>query len=136
MEKDMEEKVIVDTDIIIDYAYGHLHPLQDFLEKLDKKELTLITSSLTVFEYYSGFSLDDAKQLELTDLLFSKFLIQEVTLQIARLAAQMNRTHRLHTKMATIDILIAATTLTLDASLLTRNKKHYRHIASLKFAKI
>jgi predicted nucleic acid-binding protein len=89
--------------------------------------------SVVIFEFYSGSSLDRAEVVEIADLLFSQLKVQDITEEIAKVAAQINRQFKLYQKIETVDILIAAVCLSLSGKLLTRNKRHFKLVPQIDF---
>ena len=131
----MENQIIViDTDIIINYFKAGAPSLEKYLRLQAQDKLTLKVSSVTVFEYFSGVSLLAKDQYYQAEELFKQFSIQEVNEQIAKIAAQINYERKLYQYINLADILIGATALYLDASLLTENQKHFKLIPALEFA--
>lgn len=129
----MEEKIIIDTNIIIDYEKKKSDLLRKYLKLQEKNKIKVYISVISIFEYYSSQLLEDNQYFSDTEALFSFFNIQEINKNIAQLAAKINRQYRLYQKIGLGDILIAATSLYLDAPLLTKNKKHFKLIPNLKF---
>ncbi len=127
------ETVVIDTDVIINYSRGYDTKLQKLLKLQDKHEMELVVSSLVVFEFYSGTSLINPSLLAIADLLFSKFRVQEVNAEIAKMASGFNRERKLQQKIEAVDLLIGATCISLNAKLFTLNKKHFKIIPHLKF---
>ncbi len=130
----MEEKIIIDTNIIIDYEKKKSNLLKKYLKLQEKNKIKVFISVITIFEYYSSQLLEDKQYFSDTETLFSFFNIQEINKNIAQLAAKINRQYKLYKKIGLGDILIAATSIYLDAPLLTKNKKHFKLIPNLKFA--
>lgn len=129
------DSVILDTDIIIDYSRGISTELQQYLSLQDEEKIILIVPTIVVFEFYSGSSLSSNQAKELADLLFSKFKIVEFDERIAKIAAQINREKKLQEKIDVGDIIVAATCLHYKAKIATKNKKHFKQIKGLTFAK-
>lgn len=125
--------VVVDTDVIVDYAHHKSPTLVRYLTLQEKEKVKLIVSVVTIFEYFSGSSLLDSLIHEKSDELFSCFAVCEITDGISRLAAKLNREHKLYNMQYT-DLLIGATCLSINGQLLTRNKKHFKHIPNISFA--
>lgn len=131
----MEDRIVViDTNIIIDFVKGGKeNKLEFYLYHQQKKQITLCISVITVFEYFSGISFIDHQLYKDSELLFSQFKIQEVNEQIAKIAARLNFEKKLYQYIDLADILIASTCLYLNATLLTKNKKHFKLIPGIKF---
>lgn len=130
----MEDKIVIDTNIIIDHEKGKSLILEKYLKLQKENKIRVIISAVTVFEFYSSQLLIDKQYFNDTEILFSFFKIQEVNNEIARLAAEINRHCNLYKKIGLGDILIAATALYLEVPLLTKNKKDFKLIPDLKFA--
>lgn len=129
------EIIIVDTDIIINFTRQTSDLLIHYLQRQHSGDLKLIVSSITTFEYYSGDFSEFEEKKEEADLLFSQFHRQPVTDEIAKLASSINRKRGLFGQIGLGDLLIGATVLYLGGKLLTGNKKHFRLIPDLIFAK-
>jgi len=128
------EKIVVDTDVLINYSRGEAAPLTVLLKHAEQEILTLVVSAITLFEFYSGLELGSPMSRERADSLFSQFFVQDVTPPIAKLAAQLMRKHKLEGKVGKLDALIAATVLVLDAKLLTENRRHFALVPGVVFA--
>ena len=132
----MEDKIIVvDTDVIINHVNDQSLSLTKYLKLQAKKEVSLVVSSVTVFEYYSSDSLVVQTKEEETNLMFFYFFKKLVNEEIAKKAASINRSYKLFGKIGLGDLFIGATTLYLQGSLLTENKKHFKLIPGIRFAK-
>lgn len=131
MEKSL---IIVDTDILINHARSVSKKLIKYLNLQSKNKLQIGISVITIFEYYSGSYLLDSNIYETTELFFLNFRVFEITREIAKEAARINREYKLYKKIESTDLLIAATAIHLNASLLTTNKKHFKLIPGIKFA--
>lgn len=132
----MEEPlIIVDADVLINHARSVSRKLIKYLKLQSQNKLRVGISAITIFEYYSGSYLLDPNVYENTEFFFINFKVFEVTKEIAKEAARINREYKLYKKMGTNDLIIAATTLHFNAQLLTENKKHFKLIPEIKFAK-
>ncbi len=127
--------VIVDTDIVINHVKNASPILENLLRLKKRNKLDLFISSITLFEYYSGIDYKDIEVYQETELLFKQFSIQPVTDEIAKKAARINRESKLHQHIELADILIGSTALYLNAQLLTENKKHFKLIPGIRFAR-
>lgn len=127
------ETVVIDTDVIIDFARGKDETLAKLILGQKDKKLRLVVPSIVVFEFYSGSSMQEPDLLEKADLLFSQFEVQEINEEIAKIAAKINRERNLYQKIEAADLLIGAACLYLEAPLLTQNQKHFKLIPNLEF---
>ena len=130
-----EEIILVDTDELINLSWDKSNKLAKYLKLQAGGKVKLVISSITIYEYYSGVILENNENREKADYLFSRFYKQPVTEEIAKLASALNRSGRLHEKIGLGDLLIGATALYLGGKLLTSNKKHFKLIPDLVFAK-
>lgn len=113
------KKVLMDTDILIDFLRGK-EAARDYLRgKL--QETILCCSVITVAEIYAGML---EKEREKTLALLDGFFILPVTLEIAETAGRFKQSVKPHA-LELDDCLIAATAFIEKAVLATRNRKHY-----------
>lgn len=122
-------RVVVDTDIFIDLLRTKRGDLLALFKLQEKQKVELYLSTVTIMEIFSGKS----SQKEETDLLalLENFIVVPVTFEIAKLAGEIKR----ETKFSNLvsDLIIAATALSVGASIATRNRKHFSGLKSLKF---
>lgn len=115
-------KVLIDTDIFIDY-FNHGF----FEEILENKKFTIYYSAVTKKELLEKKGLKDSEKQAILYVL-RKHRIVNITADIAeRYSSLLNE----YPEMAKEDSLIAATALHKKLPLLTRNWKHYRKIKGL-----
>lgn len=132
----MEKQVIiVDSDVIIDFFNGKSSLLKMYLKQQNNNQIELVISVITLYEFYSGKSLNNQEILLQSDTFFKFFSIQTITLEIAQLGAELNRKHQLYGKIGLGDLLIGTSSLYLKAKLLTKNKRHFSLIPGIIFAK-
>lgn len=122
---------VLDTSVAIDHLKGH-RPAVALLTELVDAEVPLLASEVVRFELLAGVRPDEAEALEQ----FCATLIWvPVGEDVARSAGQLARKHpRSHNGIDDADYLIAATTLLLEAELLTTNVRHFPMIADLQTA--
>jgi len=122
--------VLIDSSIIIDFfrkqnkSRTHLYALFDACDHL-------FISIITHYELLCGATSPqlsrDMKQL------LSLFLIVEFSMQESECAAEIYRDLKRQNKLINVlDILIAATSITLDVPLATLNTQHFSRIQNLK----
>jgi predicted nucleic acid-binding protein len=113
------KKVLVDTDILIDFLRGK-ESARDYLRgKL--QEAILCCSVIAVAEIYAEML---EKEREKTLALLDGLFILPVTLEIAEIAGRFKRSVKSQA-LELDDCLIAATAFVEQAILATRNRKHY-----------
>jgi len=125
-------KYLVDSDYVADYLGAHSHAIQ-LLSSFAKDDLSI--SLITYGEIYEGiyFGRDPQKT---TDV-FQRFLRSVVILpptqlvmrHFARIRGELRRTGKI---IGDFDILIAATAIQHNLTLVTRNVKDYQRIPNLK----
>jgi tRNA(fMet)-specific endonuclease VapC len=116
----------VDSDILIDYLRG-VDAARDFLFGIPK-EHTLYISIVSVVEIYSGKSTKDAeKQKHVADFL-ENFEIIELIPEIAKAAGELRRDY----EKPFADMIVAASVLSRNFVLATRNAKHFEGIKNLQ----
>lgn len=126
------KKIVVDTDILIDYANGHAVWVGNMLSSNDFN-VSLVLPTIVIAEYFTATSLDDLKEVVVADKMFSLFLKQDLTEEIAKILGESLR-HKTYPSGASIaDLIIASTAIYLDAELATNNKTHFAKIPDLKF---
>lgn len=131
----MENIIIIDTDIIINYVKQSASTvLESYIRLQNQKKVELKVSTITIFEYFSGVSFSNNMEYETAELLFNQFTIQEVNEKIVKIAARLNNERKLSSSIGLADVLIASTALYLSAPLLTLNKHHFKLIPNLVFA--
>lgn len=125
-------KYLVDSDYVADYLGEHPAAIK-LLSSFAKDDLSI--SLITYGEIYEGihFGRDPQKT---TDV-FQRFLrpvvilplTQPIMRQFARIRGELRRTGKI---IGDFDILIAATAIQHNLTLLTRNTKDYQRIPDLK----
>lgn len=115
-------RVLVDTDILIDYfntrGYSWL---------LDDRRNRVYYSVVTRKELLSKEGLKDAERQAIKETL-RRFRLVPLT---SAIAARYSDLRRRYPDLEKEDALIAATALVKHLPLMTRNWKHFRHIAGL-----
>jgi len=124
----MENLIIIDTDILIDVG----RKINEAVERLDKeeKESVLGTSIVTQMELIVGCR--NKKELNALNRFLKRFKIISINEGIAYKSVELLGRYRLSHGLLIADSLIAATALTMDVPLLSKNQKDYRFIEGLK----
>ncbi len=113
------QKIIVDTDILIDFL-RHKVEAKTLLEEAAQGH-DLYLSVMTIAELMAGMR---PAETEATETLIAGFTLLPVTETIARHGGALRRKIA-SSKSLLIDCLIAATALAEDCLLLTHNRKDY-----------
>ncbi len=120
----MAKLIQLDTNIIVGIINGHIEPkiLDDYI---------IAASVISVMEVYAlaGLSFIEERRI---DQALTHVTIIPLDFLIAKRAGQLARTRRQHKA----DLLIAATALTKDIPLCTRNYKDFKNIPGLKVVKV
>ncbi len=122
----MKKKLLIDTDIIIDFLRGFDRAVRYI--KSHSEEIVL--SVITVAELYAGVKGNDEHE-ELDDLI-ALFPILQITTEVARIGGLYKREYFKSHGVGLADGLIAASAEIHDAVLKTLNIKHYPMIKGLK----
>lgn len=115
----MTEKVLIDTDVIIDYLRGSDAAIS-YLESANSR---LAVSVITVAELFSGVR--EGKERETLDVFLSAFELIPLTNDIAVKGGLHRRDYGKSHSVGLADALIAATAESEKATLVTLNKKHF-----------
>lgn len=123
-------RVLVDTNIIIDYLRAGIDTFTDLVELQKKGKIELFLSSMSILELYCGKSskIHSDKIFQLVDLL----TVIPLNSAVAKLAGEIQRDNNL--TIAVSDLVIAASALSIHAKLATRNKRLFHGIPKLQFA--
>ncbi len=124
----MAKKLLIDTDVFVDYLMGDLHA-REFFEQLP--EGTFYYSALTKLELLSASVCADAAVRGSTAAMLSLGKRVEIDDAIVSLAAEEKRKHSLPLPEA----IMAATAMHLKAELVTRNIGELKKIKELLLMK-
>ncbi len=125
--------IVVDSDVLIDFLRGN-PTAKNKLEELAGRGETLTTTTINAFEVLRGEILngDDASYAKAKEFLasFSPIQFDFMAAEVASdLYAELRKAG---TPLELADLLIAATAQARDATLLTRNRKHFGRLKGLK----
>lgn len=123
-------KIVVDTDILIDYTHSRAVWVPPLLEL---PTYQLVIPTIVVAEYFAATSLDEKEKAELANKILLPFIRQDLTEEIAREMGEIMRHKSYPPGAGTADLIIASTAIYLDAPLATRNKSHFQGIPGLRF---
>jgi predicted nucleic acid-binding protein len=120
---------LLDTSVAIDHLRGS-PPAVGLLRGIAEADEPLLASEIVRFELLAGARRNEIEALEQFCSAVSWVPIGE---EVARAAASLAQRHRrAHSGIDDADYLIAATTLLLEADLLTTNVRHFPMIAGLE----
>lgn len=107
--------LLVDTDVLVDHLRG--------THRLRADGRTLGVSVVSLCELFAGRGADDRLR---------RFLAPFVDLTVDGVVAELAGMIRREAGIATPDALIAATALTHDIPLMTRNRRHFDQVGKLR----
>jgi predicted nucleic acid-binding protein len=123
----MAEIALVDTDILIDFGRGVGHAA-NHLDTLAQR-FTLSISAVTQMELIIGCrNKTDQNRL---DAFLRRFQVLPVTETICTKAVDLLLQYRLSHGLLIVDAFIAATALTWQTALTTKNQRDFRFVADL-----
>lgn len=126
------KKIVVDTSILIDYANGFAPWLSDTI-KAKAGVVQLILPTIVIAEYFAATTLENEYEATVADKTFSFFEKQDLTEDIAKILGTLLRRKNYPPGAGLADLIIAATTIFLNAKLATGNKTDFKDIPDLKF---
>jgi|GEM_PF-685294 tRNA(fMet)-specific endonuclease VapC len=124
-------KVMLDTSILIEFNRTGGGVYEQILLHAQDNKLEILTSSIVVFEYWVGRSMNDPQVQIVAEKLFQDVQIISLDSRIAKIAGEIERKSYSHGN----DALIAATAIEHNARLATLNAKHFKNIPGLKIWK-
>lgn len=124
-------KVLVDTDVLIDYSKGFFKGLNELKELQDKGKIILFLNPIVVAEYLADKNLNDVKKLKESLNFISSFKTILISKEMGVRAGEIMRNV---SGPNWKDAMIAACCLVGNCRLATRNRKHFNKISGLKFA--
>lgn len=121
----MNERLLIDTDVSIDYLRGKVQAV-DFLENLTE---LLLMSGITVAELYAGVR--EGKERTALENFIRAFEVVPIDEKIATLGGLYRRDYGKSHGVGLADALIAATAEIKQAKLVTLNQKHFPMVTGL-----
>ena len=120
---------LLDTSVAIDHLRG-VEPAVAVLTRLIEADEPILASEIVRFELLAGVR---AREVDALELFCSALSWVPVGEEVSRTAAALARDHRRsNSGIDDADYLIAATTLLLDAELLTTNVRHFPMLKGLR----
>lgn len=126
------EKILIDSDVLIDYLRGYDKRILPLFEKLQNNQIVGIISPINIVELYSGKDTQNKKKLLVLKKLLSFFQIVPVRTAVAELAGSL----RLKYSLGLADSVIAATCIKEKVQLCTFNTRDFQKIKGLHLFKI
>lgn len=124
-------KIVIDTNILIDYANGYAKWMDEFFKTRDSG-VKLVLPTIVIAEYFTSAALEKEENARIADETFSFFTIQDLNESIAKILGTMMRRKTYPVSAGMADLIVASTAIFLDAELATNNKKDFAKIPSLR----
>lgn len=126
------QKVVIDSDILIDHLRFHSELLDAIFYQLLSNKLKAYLPSVVASEIYSGKGTKENTQLKVVEELLDQLEFIPADEEISKGAGFLIRDKGL----GLADAIVAATALCLKAKLATRNIKDFAAIKGLSFFKV
>lgn len=124
----MSDFIIVDTDILIDIA-RQVNEAIDCVERIEHQS-TLAISVITQMELMVGCR--NKTEFHSTDTFLQRFQLLKLDAEACDTALQLLRLYRLSHGLMIPDALIAATAITFNCPLISKNQRDYCFISGLQ----
>ena len=124
----MADLFVVDTDILIDVSRGAGEAVA-YLRDAEQRS-SLAVSTVTQMELFVGCR--DKRELDEVEKFLRRFQVIKLSEGISDATVALLKQYRLSHGLLIADALIAATALTLDAPLASKNQRDFRFISGLK----
>jgi len=122
--------LLLDSDIFINYLRGQKEESDFFYRLLVKGEYDGFYSSITEVELFAAERLDELQIDKIKTLLNALYRV-EVNQAVAQLAGRLLAQFRKTNGLEMPDAIIASSALTSQATLVTKNARHYSFIPGL-----
>lgn len=119
--------VLVDTDILIDVSRRD-ESASDFLDELSANATPAI-SAVTYMELITGCR--NSEEVSKLEISLKPFPCLHIDQNISALAITLLSRYRLSHGLQIADSLIAATALTYEIALVSKNQRHFRYISGI-----
>lgn len=127
------QKVIIDANIIIDFTRNADLFFETLLHKSAAKQVKLFIPSIVVAELMVGQETKTKEKFEKLEILVNRLKLVQLNYELAKLAGSLVRDYP---SLKLADAIVAATALSLNAKLATRNIKDFQDVKGLKFFKL
>lgn len=113
--------LLIDTDVLVDYLRG-VPSAVSFLENVMTHSMCFL-STITIAELYVGVR--EGKERPVLDQFIQEFQLAVLNKKIAQQGGLFKRDYGKSHGLGLADAVIAATAVSLNAQLVTLNKKHF-----------
>ena len=121
----MMKRILLDTDVVVDFLRGY----DKAVTYLKSHSSKIVLSSIVVAELYAGVRDDERKKLDEFVSLFSVF---PITAEIAKAGGLLKRDYYRSHGVGLANALMAATAVAQNVEIKTLNTKHYPMLKGLK----
>ncbi|MCL4386606.1 MAG: PIN domain-containing protein [Cyanobacteria bacterium] len=118
MEEITNNKILIDTDIIID----HLRGIENFLDIIKDNTYVSFISAISVAEIYSFLY---PHEYEIVKKLLEEMIVVNVDSNIAKFAGSYRMKYLKSHSLSIADALIASSAKFNNAALITKNIRHF-----------
>jgi predicted nucleic acid-binding protein len=133
-----DARVVIDTDILVDFLRGN-REATSLVSRLEERKFLLATTAVNEFELYYGAhkSKEPEKAVMLTRQLVDRLVVLPLTSKSARKAGHIYAAlEKQGQPIGLRDTLIGAIAQTRDCSLATKNLSHFQKIDGLQLIQI
>lgn len=123
----MSNKILVDTDILIDVGLGDINAVNRIIQ--ESKTSILAISIITQMELVVGCR--NKIELQKLESFLRNYQVIKIEVSISERALDLLKIYRLSHGLLIPDALIAATAILSSIPLLTKNRKDYRFIQEI-----
>lgn len=124
----MDNFIIVDTDILIDAG----RKIKEAVDRLDKEERASVLGTSIIVQMELIVGCRNKEEWSKLNRFLKRFQIVGLSEEIGNKSIELLNRYRLSHGLLIPDSLVAATALTIDVPLLSKNQKDYRFIDGLK----
>jgi predicted nucleic acid-binding protein len=121
----MSERLLVDTNVLIDYSRGR----REAVEYLESLETPPMISAITVAELYGGVR-EGVERKDLDELV-ERLTVIQINGEIAQAGGLYRRDYFRSYGVGLADAIIAATAESVNATMVTLNKKHFPMLSTV-----
>jgi tRNA(fMet)-specific endonuclease VapC len=138
VEKLENTRVVIDTDILVDFLRGNQEAVS-LINRLEDNSFLLATTAINDFELYYGAhkSKEPEKAMQLTRELVSRLVVLPLTSRSAQRAGHVYADLEKHGQPIGLrDTLIGAIAQTRGFSVATKNLSHFQRICGLQLIQL
>ncbi|OGK10830.1 hypothetical protein A2767_02880 [Candidatus Roizmanbacteria bacterium RIFCSPHIGHO2_01_FULL_35_10] len=123
------KKILIDTDILINYSHGYNKELVGLLERQENNKIQLYINPIITAEFLNDKKLKNKNQSINIEEFLSLFSTANVNKETGIIAGKLLRENQIP---FLADAFIAATGLQFGLELYTNNRKHFKNIKELR----